>query len=62
MANKAYKVNSMSDHRIVMACVSMALAFGGKIKISDCDSIATSFPNFLKIVNYIGGKNTYEIQ
>ena len=62
LENKAYKVNSMSDHRIVMACVSMALTFGGKIKISGCNSIATSFPNFLKIIRHIGGKNIYEIQ
>ena len=62
LKNKSYKVNSMSDHRIVMACVSMALTFGGKIKISGCDSIATSFPNFLKIIRHIGGKNIYEIQ
>ena len=62
LENKAYKVNSMADHRIVMACVSMALTFGGKIKISGCNSISTSFPNFLKIIRYIGGKNIYEIQ
>ena len=34
-----------------MASVIAALSFGGKWKIHDKDSIKTSFPNFLQIIN-----------
>ncbi len=43
--------NYMKDHRVFMTSVIAALSFGGKWKIHDSDSINTSFPNFLKIVN-----------
>ena len=43
--------NYLKDHRIFMTSIIAALAFGGKWKIHDQDSIKTSFPNFLKIVN-----------
>ena len=34
-----------------MTSVIAALSFGGKWKIHDKDSIKTSFPNFLKIID-----------
>ena len=34
-----------------MTCVIAALSFGGEWKIHDKDSIKTSFPNFLNIIN-----------
>ena len=34
-----------------MTSVIAALAFGGNWKIYDKDSIKTSFPNFIKIIN-----------
>ena len=34
-----------------MTSVIAALSFGGKWNIHDKDSIKTSFPNFLKIIN-----------
>ena len=34
-----------------MTSVIAALTFGGDWKIYDKDSIKTSFPNFLKIIN-----------
>ena len=43
--------NFLKDHRVFMTCVIAALSFGGKWKIHDKDSIKTSFPNFLKIIN-----------
>ena len=58
--NKFYKIETYYDHRICMAAFVMALSFGGKIKIKDCDSIATSFPKFLTTIKKIGGK--YEIK
>lgn len=41
----------LKDHRVFMTCVIAALSFGGKWKIHDKDSIKTSFPSFLKIIN-----------
>ena len=43
--------NYLKDHRVFMTSVIAALAFGGKWKIHDKDSIKTSFPNFLEIIN-----------
>ena len=37
----------------MMSCVA-ALTFGGKWKISDSDSINTSFPTFFHIINKLG--------
>ena len=34
-----------------MTSVIAALSFGGSWKIHNSDSIKTSFPNFLKIIN-----------
>ena len=43
--------NYLKDHRVFMTSVIAALTFGGYWKIYDKDSIKTSFPNFLKILN-----------
>src|SRR6056300_511252 len=43
----------LKDHRVFMTSVIAALAFGGKWIIHDKDSIKTSFPSFLKIINII---------
>ena len=45
--------NYLKDHRIFMMSTVAALTFGGQWKIHDKDSINTSFPSFLKIVNDI---------
>ena len=42
--------NYLKDHRVFMTSVIAALSFGGKWNIHDKDSINTSFPNFLKII------------
>ena len=56
--NPQFKVNKniviknyLKDHRVFMTSIVAALTFGGKWKIHDKDSIKTSFPNFLKIIN-----------
>jgi len=41
----------LKDHRVFMTSVIAALTFGGNWNIHDKDSIKTSFPNFLKIIN-----------
>ena len=45
--------NYLKDHRVFMTSVIAALSFGGLWKIYDQDSIKTSFPDFLKIINKI---------
>ena len=52
--NKKIKIkNYLKDHRIFMTSVVAALSFGGKWNIHDKESINTSFPNFLKIIEYL---------
>ena len=41
----------LKDHRVFMTSVIAALAFGGTWNIHDKDSIKTSFPKFLDIIN-----------
>ena len=43
--------NYLKDHRVFMTSVIAALTFGGKWIIHDNDSVKTSFPSFLKILN-----------
>jgi 3-phosphoshikimate 1-carboxyvinyltransferase len=43
--------NYLKDHRVFMTGIIAALSFGGKWEIHDKDSIKTSFPNFLNIIN-----------
>jgi len=50
--SKKYEVkNYLKDHRIMAMCTIAALTFGGSWKIYDPESINTSFPSFLKILN-----------
>ena len=46
----------LKDHRIFMMCSIAALTCGGKWKIHDPDSIKTSFPSFLEIINKLNRK------
>lgn len=43
--------NFLKDHRVFMTSVIAALTFGGQWHIHDKDSINTSFPSFLKILD-----------
>ncbi len=43
--------NYLKDHRVFMTSVIAALTFGGEWTIHDSDSIKTSFPSFLKIID-----------
>ena len=47
--------NFLKDHRVFMTSVIAALVFGGEWKISDKDSINTSFPSFLRKIDELGG-------
>ena len=46
--------NFLKDHRVFMTSVIAALSFGGDWTIHDKDSIKTSFPSFLKILDKLG--------
>ena len=48
--------NFLKDHRIFFLSCITALTLGGKWKITDKDSINTSFPNFIKILKKIGAQ------
>ena len=48
--------NFLKDHRVFMTCVIAALSLGGEWKISDKDSINTSFPSFLHKIRELGVK------
>ena len=41
----------LKDHRVFMTSVIAAFSFGGTWNIHDKDSIKTSFPTFLNIIN-----------
>ena len=49
--NKITIKNYLKDHRVFMTSIIAALIFGGKWTIHDKNSINTSFPNFLKIID-----------
>jgi len=48
--------NYLKDHRVFMMSTIAALTCGGQWKIHDRDSINTSFPSFLKMVEKINNK------
>ena len=49
--NKIEIKNYLKDHRVFMMSVISALTFGGHWKLHDPDSINSSFPSFLKLIN-----------
>ena len=49
--------NFLKDHRVFMTSVIAALTFGGKWQIYDKDSVKTSFPSFLKKIQYLRAKS-----
>ena len=50
--NKRIEIQEyLKDHRVFMTSVIAALSFGGEWHIHDRDSIKSSFPSFLKIIN-----------
>ena len=48
--------NFLKDHRVFMSATVAALVFGGDWSISNKDAINTSFPSFLKKIEYLGAK------
>ncbi len=55
--NDFYEINNFrKDHRVFMMSCIAALTLGGKWKLSDKDSVNTSFPNFFKIIKKLGAR------
>ena len=54
--NKIIIKNYLKDHRVFMTSVIASLVFGGNWTIHNSDSINTSFPSFLKIIQKIKGE------
>ena len=48
--------NYLKDHRIFMMSMIAALTCGGQWEIHNKESIKTSFPTFLKIIEEINSK------
>ena len=57
---KQIKISSNLDHRVAMTCFVGGAVLGGKVLISGFETVASSFPNFLKLQKKIGTK--YEIK
>ena len=53
-------INSYDDHRIAMSFLVAGMKSHNGIKVKNCENIKTSFPNFIKLMNSLGG-NFYEI-
>ena len=51
---KGGKVDSCGDHRTAMSFAIAALRAQKSIEISDCDNVATSFPNFVELASEAG--------
>ena len=47
----------LKDHRVFMTSIIASLTFGGTWEIHDKDSIKTSFPKFLNIINDLKNGN-----
>ena len=53
-------INSFDDHRIAMSFLVAGMKSYNGIKVKDCENIKTSFPNFIELMNSLGG-NFYEV-
>ena len=51
--------NFLKDHRVFMTSVIASLSFGGEWQIYNRDSINTSFPSFLKKIEFLGARPKY---
>ena len=54
--NTKVKVPNLGDHRICMSTLILSLVTGIKSEIKNFETVYTSAPSFLKIINLLGGK------
>ena len=55
-AHQKNKIESRGDHRIAMSFLVYGLGARNSVKVTDCEMIETSFPNFIDLMNDLGGK------
>ena len=55
-SNKIINVSNLGDHRICLSSFILALLTGAKTKIKNFETVYTSSPSFLKIINFLGAK------
>ena len=53
---KKLDIFSNNDHRVAMSWTILGLLVGGKVEIHNFDTVNTSFPNFLSLIQSVGGK------
>ncbi len=53
---KTIKVPNLGDHRICMSTLIFSLLTGIKAEIKNFETVYTSAPSFLRLVNFLGGK------
>ena len=53
-------INSYDDHRIAMSFLVAGMKSYNGITVKDCENIKTSFPNFIELMNNLGG-DLYEV-
>ena len=54
--NKIINVKNLGDHRICMSSFILAILTGAKTNIKNFETVFTSSPSFLKIMNSLGAK------
>jgi len=59
-SNKKINISSLHDHRVAMCGFILASLTNAQTTIKGFETVFSSFPSFLKIVKYLGGK--YEIK
>ena len=50
------QIESRGDHRVAMSFLVYGLGAQKSVIVKDCDMIETSFPNFIDLMNGLGGK------
>ena len=54
--NKSILTKTKGDHRICMSSAILALTSGINTKIKNFETVNTSFPEFIPLIKYLGGK------
>ena len=53
---KLINIYPKNDHRIAMSSAVLGLLIGGKLKINNFETVNTSFPGFVALIKYLGGR------
>ena len=53
---KLINVYPKNDHRVAMSSTILSLLLGIKLKINNFQTTNTSFPGFISLIKYLGGK------